>query len=60
MCDLVSLPVLPVFFFVMLVFFFVMPLFFSVMPVFFSVMFVIGCALRIPKHKYYKEKHSRH
>ena len=47
-----------VFFFVMLVFFFVMPVFFSVMPVLFFVMLVVGCALRIPKHKYQTETHK--
>ena len=43
-----------------LVFFFVMLVFFFVMPVFFSVMLVIGCALRVPKHKYQTEKHKKH
>ena len=53
MCDLVFFFVLPVFFFVMLAFSFAM-------PVFFFVMLVVGCALRIPKHKYQTEKHKKH
>ena len=46
---------LVVFFFVMHVFFYVMLVCFFVMLAFFFVMLVIGCALRIPKHKYQTE-----